>query len=148
MIVNNNPNLINRAAVSTVDVLSQYNSGKFRFISKVKAGFMTIVDARDFENKTYMQHPEEILRRFQKNALQTVEFCPEGSEAWLTVFARSGKKIHFIDKTILVDLTVGTINSLFLDTTLYNQNQYAMVDAKTWACKAFVSNRVAEVENC
>lgn len=149
MIVDNkNQNLINHSGVSTIDVLSRYSSGKFRFVTKVRAGFMSVVDARPFENKRLKHYPEEIISGFKKNALQTVEFSPDGSDTWLTVFARSGKKIHLIDETILASLTVGTINSLFLDTTIYNQNQYRMVGAKTWACKAYVDNRVAEVENC
>jgi hypothetical protein len=133
--------IINTTGIQTTDYLSQYTSGKFRFISKCRAGFMTIVDGRDFDNAMYMQHPESLITGYKKGALQTVQFNPAGTDIWLTIFARVGKKIHLCDQTILRDLTVGTINGLYYNTDFYSQSQYAAVGATSWASKAFVENR-------
>jgi hypothetical protein len=123
------------------NVLSSYTAGKFRFVSKCRAGFMTICDSRDWDSANYLAHPEQLISGFKKGALQTVQFQPEGTDIWLTVFAKNGKKIPVIDQAILMDLTVGTINSYWLNTALYSQAQYTAVGAKTWADKAFVVNR-------
>jgi hypothetical protein len=101
---------------------------------------MTIVDGRDFDNERYMQYPESLINGYKKGALQTVQFNPEGTDIWLTIFARVGKKIHLCDQTILRDLTVGTINGLYYNTNFYSQSQYRAVGATSWASKAFVEN--------
>jgi hypothetical protein len=132
--------IINTTGIQTTDYLSQYTAGKFRFISKCRAGFMTIVDGRDFDNERYMQYPESLINGYKKGALQTVQFNPEGTDIWLTVFARVGKKIHLCDQTILRNLTVGTINGLYYNTNFYSQSQYSAVGATSWASKAFVEN--------
>ena len=132
--------IINTTGIPTTDFLSQYTSGKFRFITKCRAGFMTIVDSRDFDNERYMQHPEGLIAGYKKGALQTVQFQPEGTDIWLTIFARVGKKVHLCDQAILRDLTVGTINGMYYNTNLYSQSQYAAVGATTWASKAYVEN--------
>tara|TARA_R110002074_G_scaffold262044_1_gene434310 strand:- start:233 stop:658 length:426 start_codon:yes stop_codon:yes gene_type:complete len=125
--------------IITVDILSQYPSGKFRFITRTKLG-MTCSDARDFDNPRLSAHPESIISGYKKGALQTVQFCPEGSDFYLTVFSRTGKKVKLIDESILADLTVGTINSMYYNTNLYSNDQYRSVNSKTWASKAFVLN--------
>jgi len=132
--------IINVTGIPTVDYLKDYTAGKFRFISKARAGFFTVSDARDFDNPRYMANPEGLLKAYKKGALQTVEFCPEGSDYYFTVFARVGKKIKLIDKAILASLTVGTINSLWYNTELYSQYQYKAVGSKTWASMAYVMN--------
>jgi len=136
-------NLINTTGIPTIDVLANYSNGKFRHVVKCRAGFLTIVDARDFENERFIKYPETIISGFKKGGLQTVQFQPEGSDHWLTLFARVGKKIHLIDETILKNLTVGTINSMFYNTALYSQHQYSAVNSKTWASKAYVMNEAA-----
>ena len=132
--------IINTTGIPTTDYLSQYTAGKFRFISKCRAGFMTIVDGRDMDNAMYMLHPESLINGYKKGALQTVQFNPAGTDIWLTIFARVGKKIHLCDQTILRDLTVGTINGLYYNTNFYSQSQYRAVGATSWASKAFVEN--------
>lgn len=122
----------------------QGRHGKFRVITKCRAGFMTIHECRDYDNDLYSNHPASVLNGWKKGALQTVEFQPAGSSTWLTVFARTGKKIKVIDAAILEGLDVGTINSYWLDTNLYCQAQYMRVNAKTWADRAFVDNAVEE----
>lgn len=133
--------LPNSREINTCDFLSGYTAGKFRFITKCRAGFLTICDSRDYDNEHYMKHPETLISGFKKGALQTVQFQPAGSDVWLTVFAKKGKLIPVIDIAILTDLTVGVINSYWLNTALYNQYQYRAVGAKTWADKAYVQNR-------
>jgi hypothetical protein len=132
--------IINVTGIHTVDYLKDYTAGKFRFITKTRAGFYTVSDARDFDNPRYMANPEGLLRAYKKGALQTVEFCPEGGDYYLTVFARVGKKIKLVDKAILANLTVGTINSMWYNTELYSQQQYNAVNSKTWASMAYVMN--------
>jgi hypothetical protein len=135
--------IINTTGVRTTDVLDNTTLGKItnvRFISKSRAGFMTISDARDFDIEGYNNHPERLISGFKKGALQTVQVQFESSDYFFTVFARAGKKIHLIDKAILRDLTVGTINGMFYNTELYGQSQYNAVNAATWASKAYVMN--------
>jgi hypothetical protein len=47
---------------------------------------------------------------------------------------------------MLAEMTVGDINQDLSNTALYNQYQYQAVNAKTWACKAYVMNDVKEIE--
>jgi hypothetical protein len=101
---------------------------------------MTCVDARDFDNPRLFARPESIISGYKRGVLQTVQFCPEGSDFYLTVFSRTGKRVNLIDESILADLTVGTINSMYYNTNLYCIEQYQSVNSKTWASKAFVPN--------
>jgi len=115
-------------------------NGQFRAVVKVKAGFMTVVEFNQHTNSDFSKDPSRVLGWFNKGALQTVEFKPEGSNYWLTVFARVGKKIKLVDQDMLKGLKVGTINSLWFNTELYSQYQYNAVNAKTWDSMAFVNN--------
>lgn len=137
-------NLVNIAGINTVNVLGAYTNtkGKFRVVTKCRAGWMTISDIRNQDNEYFMSHPESIITGYKKGALQTVEFQPEGYDSYLTVFARKGNKIVLIDELILEHLTVGTINSLYSNTNLYNQTQYEVVGAKTWADRAYIPYNV------
>jgi len=116
----------------------QGRTGTYRTVSKCPAGFYTIQTIRTYPGFK----PADILSMFKKGGLATIEFQGDDfkSDAWLTVFAMKGKKCMVIDEAILIDLTVGTINSFWIDTNLYSQVQYAFVNAKNWACKAFVMN--------
>lgn len=138
--------LVNVNQIPTVDFLKRHTEGKFRFITTVKAGFLSISDARDFDNPRFLQNPDLLLSQYKKGALHTIQFCPEGSEHYLTVFARKGKRIHLIDEAILESLTVGTINQYWYGTDLYSQTQYAAVNSKTWADYAYVDNTIAGVD--
>ena len=82
------------------------------------------------------------LNRWKKGALQTIQFQPEEASHWLTVFARKGNKVILIDGKIAERLEVGTVNQLFYNTNLYSQDQYQAVNAKTWADKVFVENKI------
>lgn len=129
--------------IMTVNILDQYKGGEFRHIVKTKLG-MTCVDARDFDNVRMNEFPESIISGYKAGALQTVQFKPEGPgvgfDVWLTVFSRTGKKVKLIDEAILRNLTVGTINGMFSNTNLMDQDQYRAVNSKTWASMAFVMN--------
>jgi hypothetical protein len=124
-----------------VDIISNYTEGKFRMVVKTKLG-MTCCDARDFDNPRIMANPECAISGYKANALQTVQFQPEGSDFWLTVFSRTGKKVKLIDESILANLTVGTINSMFYNTNLMDMSQYKLVGSSSWASMAFVENEV------
>lgn len=114
--------------------------GSYRIVYKCQAGFMSIAESQ-FNNDLANEHgPAALLSCWKKGHLQTIQFMAEGGQYWLTVFARKGKKIVVIDEDILEGVTVGTINSFFIDTNLYSQKQYAHVNAKSWASKAFVMN--------
>jgi hypothetical protein len=126
------------------DILSQYKSGKFRMVVKTKLG-MTVCDARDFDNPRIMANPESAISGYKKGALQTVQFCPEGSDFYLTIFSRTGKKVKLIDESILANLTVGTINSMYYNTQLMDMAQYKSVGSTSWASMAFVQNTVKPV---
>jgi hypothetical protein len=105
--------------------------GIFQAIVKVQAGFM-------IASEIGSELPS--LNRWKKGALQTIQFKAEGTNHWMTVFAKKGTKVVLIDEKIAETITVGTINSLFYNTNLMDQTQYQTVKAKTWADKAFLLN--------
>lgn len=132
--------LINTIGLQTTDILDQYPKGEFRVITKNRYTGMGCHNLRDFENERYCENPSNILAMYKKGALQTIEFKPEGSDYWFQVFSCTGKKIHIIDQKILLGLTVGTINSMWFNTELYNYRQYQAVNSATWASYAFQMN--------
>jgi hypothetical protein len=105
--------------------------GIFQAIVKVQAGFMIA---------TELGSELPSLGRWKKGALQTIQFNAEGTNHWMTVFAKKGTKVVLLDEKIAETVTVGTINSLFYNTNLMDQSQYKAVNAKTWADKAFLLN--------
>lgn len=131
-------------SIMITDELANQTAGKFRSVIKTNLGF-AIVEARDFDNPRLMQYPESIISSYKKGTLQTVEFCPEGSNFYRTIFCRVGNKVKLIDETILANLTVGTINSLYYGTNLYSQAQYGAVHSKSWADKAYIMNTIPEL---
>ena len=107
------------------------SKGTFQAIVKVPAGYLVAYELGS-------ELPS--LNRWKKGALQTIQFQPEGSSHWLTVFARKGTKVIILDLKIAEALEVGTVNQLFYNTNLYDQGQYQAMKAKTWADKVFVIN--------
>ena len=105
--------------------------GTFQAIVKVPAGFMTATEIGS-------ELPS--LNRWKKGALQTIQFRAEGTDHWVTVFAKKGNKVVLIDEKIAETVTVETVNQLFYNTNLMDQNQYQAVKAKTWADKVFLLN--------
>jgi hypothetical protein len=116
--------------LQVVDFIRE-DKGLFQAIVKVPAGFYTAYEIGS-------EVPS--LNRWKKGALQTIQFQPEGSKHWVTVFARKGNKVVLIDEKIAETVEVGTINQLFYNTNLMDQTQYTSVKAKTWADKAFLFN--------
>ena len=117
----------------------QGKKGEFRFVLKQANGFGISV-ASPTMNATFNTHLELTLSMGKKGVVQTVEFKAEDGEYWLPIFKRKGKKIQ-IDRELLNVLTVGTINSLFQNTELYDQTQYKLNGAKTWADLAYGKNK-------
>ena len=136
--------VVNITNLRTVNFIKG-QKGQFRFVVKVKAGFVTINESPSWQNEQFSENPSLVLGNYEKGALQTVEFKAEGSDFWLTVFARVGKKIKLVDLSILEGLKVGTINQLWLNTELYSQDQYKVVNAKSGDSKAYVMNEVVEM---
>ena len=122
--------------INTIQGLNVVNvigdrKGTFQAIVKVPAGFMSAYEIGS-------ELPS--LSRWKKGALQTIQFQPEGTKAWLTVFARKGTKVLLMDLQLAEALEVGTVNQLFYNTNLYSQEQYSFMKAKTWADKVFLLN--------
>ena len=132
-----------QSTIMTTDILSHAEAGQFRMVVKTKLG-MTVVDARSFDNPRIMANPESAISGYKKGALQTVQFKAHGSDTWLTVFSRTGKRVKLIDEAILANLTVGTINGMYYNTKLMDMAQYKLVGSKTWASMAFVQNETME----
>ena len=137
-------NIINTIGLNTVNFIKG-QKGEFRVVSKVKAGFMSVVEFNEFVNETFSNDPSQVLGWFNKGSLQSVEFKAEDSNYWLTVFARVGKKVKMVDEDMIRGLKVGNINSFWLNTDLYSQRQYEAVNAKSWDSFAFVMNDVVLV---
>ena len=142
-----NTNIINTTEIRTVDYLSNYTGGKFRMIAKCKAGYPSCNEVRfENDNLNYFKNPGKLLTAYKKGSLLTIEFCPDGGDYWLTIFAKVGRKIKFMDEMIMADIEIGTINQLFDNTNLFDYHQYKAVNSKTWASKAFVMNIETETE--
>lgn len=136
--------IINVTGIRTVNTINN-RSGQYRAIVKRKGGLIEVVD--DFgtepnsQLKSRWKSAVDVMRDFRPGSLQTIEFKAESTNYWISVFARTGKKIIFIDEQILQDLTVGDVNQSWSNTDLYSPTQYSAVNAKTWADKAFVQNQ-------
>jgi len=130
-------------SINRVDFVSD-RDGQYRAIVKVRAGFLVTAEDMGIMNKwesgAKWKSAIDVFRNFHKGALQTIEFKAEGTDHWLTVFAKAGTKIKLIDDSLLADLKIGDINQDWSNTNLYNQNQYQAVGGKTWADNAFITN--------
>ena len=143
----NNQNIFNAERISQVDFIKG-RQGQYRAIVKVKAGFMTIVEDLGIQANWGRQRwnsAMDVFRGFKRGALQTIEFKADGSDTFITVFARSGNKIKLMDLEMFQTMTVGDINQDWSSTNLYSQTNYRMAGANTWADKAFVTNVPAAV---
>jgi hypothetical protein len=120
----------NIKGLTVVDFISG-RKGIFQAIVKVPAGFMVAYE---------IGSEVPCLNRWKKGALQSIQFKAEGTNHWMTVFAKKGTKIILLDEKLAEKIEVGTINQLFYNTNLMDQKQYQAVGAKTWADKAFLLN--------
>jgi len=143
-------NIINTTDIRTVDIINndhyQATPGKFRFITKCRAGYFTCNDARDFDDARLYANPASVMSAYKKGALQAVEYKPTGSDNFFTVFAKKGNKVIIMDEAIMRGLDVGCINQLWFNTNLMDMNQYKAVNSKTWASMAFVMNEAPEAQ--
>lgn len=139
----------NSERISAVDFI-QGRQGQYRAIVKVQAGFMTTVDdlgiASNWESGARWKSALSVFKSFKKGALQTIEFKADGTNTWLTVFARVGNKVKLMDESMFMTMCVGDINQDWSNTNLYSQTNYALAGAKTWADKAFALNETKELE--
>jgi hypothetical protein len=135
--------IFNSERINQTDFI-QDRKGEYQAIVKVQAGFMTTVDDLGikckWESGPQWKRAINVFRNFKKGALQTIQFKAEGSDNWLTVFARKGNKIILMDTQLFQDMEVGDINQNWSNTNLYSQTNYKLAGAKTWADKAFVNN--------
>ena len=138
--------IFNQEKINQVDFING-RTGQYRAVVKVKAGFMTVVDDLGIQcnwpSGARWKSALSVFQSFKKGALQTIEFKADGSDSWLTVFARKGNKVMLMDTEMFLTMTVGDINQDWSNTNLYSQANYKMAEAKTWADKAFVSNKVS-----
>lgn len=147
-------NIINTTDIRTVDIINndhyQATPGKFRFITKCRAGYFSCNDARDFDDARLYANPASVMSAYKKGALHSVEYKPAGSDNFFTVFAKKGNKVILMDEAIMRGLDVACINQLWFNTNLMDMNQYKAVNSKTWASMAFVMNEapVAESTAC
>jgi len=135
--------IFNTERINQVDFIQSRN-GQFRAIVKVQAGFLTVVDDLGiqckWESGAQWKSALSVFKNFKKGALQTIQFKAEGSDNWLTVFARKGNKIVLMDTDLFLTMKVGDINQNWSNTNLYSQTNYALAGAKTWAGFAFIPN--------
>ena len=125
--------------LKVLSFMDDFKAGKgtYRVITKCKAGFMV---SSDIEADSAIQ----AFRRYKPKAIQSIEFLLNGDYP-ITVYARNGKKV-WITENMLSEITVGDINAnSLINTSLYSQHQYSAVNAKSWACKAYVMNEEKEV---
>ena len=98
---------------------------EFRIAGKCKAGFINIHDRQD---------TVDLIRGYGKNTLVNIQAKNEYGQ-WMNVFTTKGGKWYSIDLGFLKVITVGTMRESFPD--MCDMNLWSLVDAKTWADKAF-----------
>jgi hypothetical protein len=127
-------NVIKRKGLTVFPALeNKHVRGTFVVVTKCRAGYPTISTVE--ANSAY-----EAFSRYKRAAVMNVSFLSkEGFH--FTMYARMGKKV-WISEEIAEHLTVGDINDggVMVNTSLYSQEQYQAVNAKTWADKVFVMN--------
>lgn len=138
--------IINTTNINEVDFITG-RTGEYRAIVKCKAGFMVVVEDLGIQNKwsngADWKRAIDVFRGFKKGALQTIQFRADGTEHWLTVFAKVGTKVKLMDEQMFRDMRIGDINQNWSNTNLYSQRQYSVVNGKTWDSKAYVYNYAA-----
>ena len=105
--------------------------GTYRVITKCQAGFMV-------SSEVQAKSAISAFRQYKPKAIQSIAYVME-SGSTITVFARNGKKV-WASECFLREVEVADINQDLYNTALYSQNQYAAVNAKSWASKAYVMN--------
>ena len=108
--------------------------GKYIVVTKCRAGYpvTSVIEASS---------PYQVFRRYQTGAILNISFMNQNVNHNFTIYARQGKKV-WIAPELAKDITVGDINDgkVMSGTSLYSQDQYQAVNAKTWASKVFIQN--------
>jgi hypothetical protein len=98
---------------------------EFRIAGKCRAGFINIHDTKG---------TVDVIRGYGKNSLVNIQAKNEYGQ-WMNVYTTKGGKWYSIDLGFLKVITVGTMRESFPD--MCDMNLWSLVDAKTWADKAF-----------
>ena len=108
--------------------------GTYTIVTKCRAGYPTVSTVK-------ADSPYQAFRRFQAGAILNLSFSNKNVNHNFTLYARQGKKV-WIAPELAKDITVGDINDgkVMSGTSLYSQDQYQAVNAKTWASKVFIQN--------
>ncbi len=108
--------------------------GTYIIVTKCNAGYPTVSTIK-------ADSPYQAFRRFQTGAIMNISFMNQNVNHNFTIYARHGKKV-WISPELAKDITVADINdgSQMVKTSLYSQDQYKAVNAKTWASKVFIQN--------
>lgn len=112
------------------DVNEKY---EFRVAAKCKAGFVNISDITGT--------PYDAIAGWSKNGLVNIQVkhtYDNGKVLWMNVFTTKGGKWYSIDRGFLEVLTVGNMRTSFPD--MCDMKLWELVNAKTWADKAFSNN--------
>lgn len=99
----------------------------YRVVTKCTAGFMTISDG-----KSTLQN---LVNRYQKNALQTIEIKSLKSDTFLTALALKANKFVTVANCILENIEIGTIHSSF--PKMADHGHWKAIGSKTWADNAY-----------
>ena len=108
--------------------------GIYTVVTKCRAGYPTV-------STVEADNPYQAFRRFQTGAILNLSFNNKNVNHNFTLYARQGKKV-WIAPELAKDITVGDINDgkVMSGTSLYSQDQYQAVNAKTWVSKVFIQN--------
>tara|TARA_B100000768_G_scaffold77853_1_gene74050 strand:- start:451 stop:933 length:483 start_codon:yes stop_codon:yes gene_type:complete len=99
----------------------------YRVVTKCRAGFFTISDG-----KSTLQN---LVNRYQKNALHTIELKSLKSDTFLTALALKGGKFATVANCILENIEIGTIHSSF--PKMADHGHWKAIGSKTWADNAY-----------
>ena len=99
----------------------------YKVITKCRAGFMTISDGKSSLSN--------LVNRYQKNALQTIELKSLKSDTYLTVLALKAGKFVTVANCILENIKIGTIHGSF--PKMADHGHWRSIGSKTWADNAY-----------
>ena len=124
--------IVKRDKFTVLPSLERDLNGEYTIVTKCKAGFASVSTVK-------ASSPYEVFRGYKKDAIMNMSFN-SGSNRF-TVYARTGKNV-WAGEELLREITVGDINDggVMYKTSLYSQEQYQAVNAKSWADKAYVMN--------
>lgn len=99
----------------------------YRVITKCRAGFFTISDGKS--------SLKNLVNRYQKNALHTIELKSLKSDHYLTALALKAGKFVTVANCIIENIEIGTIHSSF--PKMADHGHWKSIGSKTWADPAY-----------